>query len=130
MIITRILACLLQRPQDDGLIQAVKIAGGLIQKQQRRLMEKSPGKSQSLALSARQGIAQLSDRRIISLGEGGDKVMYRRLAACLLQLCLGGIQFGDSQIVGDGIVKQVGFLGDIAFHTAEILGIDLLNRAI
>ena len=78
-------------------------------------MEKSPGKSQSLALSARQGIAQFSDRRIISLGEGGDKVMDRCLAACLLQLCLGGIQPGDSQIVGDGIVKQVGFLGDIAF---------------
>ena len=51
--------------------------------------------------------------------------MHRRFAAGFLDLGIGGIQAGNAQIVADGIVEKVGLLGDIAFHPAQVGGIDL-----
>ena len=93
-------------------------------------MEEGPRQAQALAFPAREGIPQLAHGGIIALGQAHDEVVNRRLAAGLLDLGIGGVPFGDAQIAADGIVEEDGFLGDIAFHPAQVLGVDLIDGPI
>ena len=50
------------------------------------------------------------------------------LSAGLFQFLLRGIRLRDSQVVGDGIVEQLGILSNERFHITEIVRIDLADR--
>ena len=47
-----LIAGLTERFQDDAFVQGIQIAGGLIEKQEGRIVEKSPGNADSLLFSA------------------------------------------------------------------------------
>ena len=47
-----LIAGLTERFQDNALIQGIQIAGGLIEEQEGRIMEKSPGNADPLLFSA------------------------------------------------------------------------------
>ena len=45
--------------QDLGLVEGVQVARGLVQQEQRRVVQEGPGQPQALPLAAGEGIAQL-----------------------------------------------------------------------
>ena len=55
--------------EDDRLIQAVEITGGLVQQHQRGIMEKGTGQPQTLTFTAGKGISKLPNGGVISLGQ-------------------------------------------------------------
>ena len=59
----------LERFQDDGFVEAVEIAGRLVQEEERRVVQKRAGQSEPLAFAAGQCIAEFADRRIVSFRE-------------------------------------------------------------
>ena len=67
------------RDRNNALVQAIQIAGGLVQQQKLRVVQEGPGKPQPLPLPAGERISQLPHRRVIPLGQGQDKFVYRSL---------------------------------------------------
>ena len=78
-----VLALLIQRLQDNSLIEAVQIAGGLIQKDEVRIVKEGTGKANALTLAGRKGISELTDLGLIPVRQRHDKVVDRSLAAGL-----------------------------------------------
>ena len=52
----------MQRPENNALVQAIQIAGGLVQQQKRRVVQECPGQPQPLPLPAGERISQLPHR--------------------------------------------------------------------
>ena len=122
-------ALLMEGFQDHGLVEAVQVGGGLVQEQEGGVVEKGPGQAQPLPLPAGEGVPQLADLRIVALGEAHDEVVDRRLFAGGGDLLVGGVQPGKAEVAADGVVEQVGLLGDEALHVPEIGRVDLLHAS-
>ena len=90
-------------------------------------MQERPGKPQPLPLPAGERISQLPHRRVIPLGQGQDKFVYRSLFAGSLQLGLRRIPLRNAQVAGDAVAEEVRFLRHKAFHTPQISGVHLPN---
>ena len=64
-----------QRFKDDAFVQSIQITGRLIEEEERRIVQKCAGKSDTLLFSARKGIPKLPDRRMIAIRKGYYKVV-------------------------------------------------------
>ena len=76
------------------------------------VLEQHAGDGQPLLLAARQAVAPLADDGVVALGQGGDEVVDARRPARVDQLVVGGVGPGVAQVGADGVVEQVGVLGD------------------
>ena len=88
-------------------------------------MEEGTGQPQPLPFAAGQGVPQFSHRGIVPLGQGEDEVVDGGLLAGLFHLLPGGVGAGNENIFQNGVVEQVGVLGHIPLHGAQIGGIDV-----
>ena len=104
-------ARLAQGTEDHRLVQAVQIAGRLIQQQEGCVMEEGPSQPQPLPFPAGEGVSQLSHLGVVALGQGHDEVVDGGLPAGIFDLGISGIQLGNAQIIADAVVEQVGSAG-------------------
>ena len=65
----------LQRHLHLRLALGVERAGGLVEQQDRRVLQEGPGDRDALALAARQPQARLADRGVVALGQGHDELV-------------------------------------------------------
>ena len=110
--------------EDHSFIEAVQIGSGFIQQHKGRIVQEGSCQTQPLPLAAGKGVTQLTNLRIIAFGKAHNEVMNGSLFAGSDDLIVGSIQFGEAQIVTDGIVEQVGFLRHKAFHISQVGCID------
>ena len=82
---------------DRLLGAAVERAGGLVEHQDRRVLEQGPGDRHALLFAARQLEAALADHRFIAFGQSGDEVVDRRAARRALDLRSGPRRRGHSR---------------------------------
>ena len=119
---------LAERPQYDSLVETVKIARRLVEKHERRVMQKRPRETYPLSLAARERVAQLSDRRVVALRQGHDEIVDRRLFAGVLDLLVRRVELRYLQVVSDAVVEKMRLLRDKALHPAKVGGVDLFDR--
>ena len=99
-------ALLVKRPQHLAFVERVEVARGLVQEQERCVVEKRAGKTQTLPLARGERPAKLAHHGVVALGQALDEVVYRGLTACLLELRLRCRGLGDEQVVADGVVEE------------------------
>ena len=105
--------------EDDPFVQAVQIGGRLVQQEKGCIVQEGTSHTDALTLTAGECTAQLAHRGIISLGQAVDKAIQRGLSAGSLHLGTSGITPGDPDVVFNGIVKQLRFLGHKTFLGAQ-----------
>ena len=79
----------IERLLDQPLRLVVERARGLVEEQDRRVLEDGPGDRHALALAARQAHPAVADDRVVALGQGADEVVG-----------VGGPGGGDHLVVG------------------------------
>ncbi len=109
------LAELLQGALYQKLRLVVQRAGGLIQQQDGRILQKDPGDGQALLLPAGQLHPPLAHMGVIALRQRHDKLMGARLLGGLLHLLQGGAGLAVNDVVKDGAGEQV----DLLLHGAD-----------
>ena len=90
-------------------------------------MQEGPRQPQPLPLPAGESVSQLAHRGIVTLRQRHNEIMHRRFLTGGLDFLVGGVQFGDPQVVFDAVVKQMGFLGDKTFHVPKICRVNIRN---
>ena len=93
---------------------AIQAAGGLIQHEYARILEDDARQGNTLFFTTAQAITALADDGVILVGQPGDEIVNVGCPCSMFQFRLGGIQPGIEKIGTDGIVKQIGLLGDHA----------------
>ena len=112
-----------QRLLHERLVLGVEVAGGLVEDDDRRVLQQHPGDGQPLLLAARQAVAPLADDRVVALGQAGDHVVDLGGPAGRLQLGVGGVRPGVAEVGADRVVEQVRVLADHADGRAQaVLG--------
>ena len=117
-------ALLVQRFQDDRLVQAVEIARRLVKEHQRRVVQKCAGESEALALAARKRVAQLADRRVVALRQRHDEFVHGGLFAGRDDLVVRRVELRDAEVIFDAVVEEMRLLCDEALHLAQIPRVD------
>ena len=112
-------ALLVQRFQDDRLVQAVEIARRLVKEHQRRVVQKRAGESEALALAAR--------KRVVALRQRHDEVVHGGLFAGRDDLVVRRIELCDAEVIFDAVVEKMRLLRDEALHLAQIPRVDAGN---
>ena len=112
-------ALLVQRFQDDRLVQAVEIARRLVKEHQRRVVQKRAGESEALALAAR--------KRVVALRQRHDEVVHGGLFAGRDDLVVRRIELCDAEVIFDAVVEEMRLLRDEALHLAQIPRVDAGN---
>ena len=112
-------ALLVQRFQDDRLVQAVEIARRLVKEHQRRVVQKRAGESEALALAAR--------KRVVALRQRHDEVVHGGLFAGRDDLVVRRIELCDAEVIFDAVVEKMRLLRDEALHLAQIPRVDSGN---
>ena len=107
------LLLLRKRLQDDTLVDAVHVAGGLVKKDQFTARKERAGKTDPLLFPGGKVIAKRSYASLISIGKRHDEIMDGGKTASGNQFFLGRIMFGDTQVILNGFVKEIGHL---AYH--------------
>ena len=112
-------ALLVQRFQDDRLVQAVEIARRLVKEHQRRVVQKRAGESEALALAAQ--------KRVVALRQRHDEVVHGGLFAGRDDLVVRRIELCDAEVIFDAVVEKMRLLRDEALHLAQIPRVDAGN---
>ena len=120
-------ALLVQRFQDDRLVQAVEIARRLVKEHQRRVVQKRAGESEALAFAARKRVAQLADRRVVALRQRHDEFVHGGLFAGRDDLVVRRVELCDAEVIFDAVVEEMRLLRDEALHLAQIPRVDAGN---
>ncbi len=114
---------LVQSGLHRGLVLGVEVAGGLVEDDDAGVLEQHAGDGQALLLAARQPVAPLADQGVEPVGQGGDDVPDAGGPAGLLQLVVGDVGPGVTQVGAHGLVEEVRVLGDHADGPAQgVLG--------
>ena len=92
----------------------VECRRGLIQNQNRRILQNGSCNTDSLPLASRQLASTVADVGLITLGHLHDEVVRIGYACCMLHLFGRGILFAESDVVEVGIVEEGCFLMDVA----------------
>ena len=118
------------------LVLRVNIGRGLVQNDDRRILEHGPGDGEPLAFSAGDRGAALTDDGIVAVRQGRDKVMAPGRLCRGHHLLMGGVRLAELDVVLNAVVEQVHALKDhteIAHQTIQriVLHIDAaqLDRA-
>ena len=125
LVLARSLHCF----EDDALVEAVEVGGGLVQQEEGRIVEEGARHADALAFAAGKRTAQLADRGLIPLGQAADETIQCRFFAGGFHFRVGGVPLGDLDVVLDGVVEQLGLLRHKALLPAEGGGVDLPDVA-
>lgn len=119
--------CIVQCLQNDTFVDAVQIAGRLIQKHERRIRKKGARQTDALLFAAGKRIPQFADTGFVAMGQGGNKIvdgcLFRRRNDFLVRCA----QLRNADVVADGIVEQVRFLRAVAFVFAQGFCVDFCD---
>ena len=102
-------------------------AGGVVEDEDLRLLEKGAGDAQSLLLAAGDVGAALLDMCLISLGEGFNKIICLRQFAGFNQLLVRGVFVAPAQVLGDGAGEEQVFLQHHGHGVSERVGVVLAH---
>ena len=102
----------LQGLLNEGLALAVEIAGGFVQYQDARIFENDPGNGNPLLFTPAQAVASLTHHRVVAIRQAGDEMVDIGRLAGRLNVGLGGVGLGIEQVGLQGVVEEIGFLGD------------------
>ena len=69
----------------------------------------------------------VTDLRVVSVGERGDKIVRVGHAGCLLDLFLGRVGISVADVLCDRCGKQRRFLADITNQAPEMTDVDILD---
>jgi hypothetical protein len=84
---------------DEPLALGVQIAGGLVQDEDRRVLENGTGDGDALPLTSRQLDAPLADDRIVAVRQTLDELVGMGAPGSGLDLILGGARAGISNVL-------------------------------
>ncbi len=118
----------LQRALDGRLGLVVHGTGGLVQHQDRRVLEQRPGQREALALAAGEAHAALAHRGVEPLGQRLDEVPGLGGARRLDDLGLGGVRLAVGDVVAHRALEQVDVLADQADGPAQRGQLELADR--
>ena len=107
------------------LALVVEGACGLVQYENRRILEEDAGNGDALLLAAREARAALPHLRLVAIGQGKRKLVHARSAARLGDLGRRGIGLSVGDVFRDGSIKEV----DVLLHEANRLAQALLGHA-
>ncbi len=96
----------LHRPRDPRLGRRVERAGGLVEDQDRRVLQQGAGDRQALPLTAGEGRAALADDGVVALRLTDDELVRVGQAAGALDLLVGRLRPADPQVLADRAVEQ------------------------
>src|SRR5699024_4862369 len=105
-------------------------AGGVVQDQNFRLVQKSAGDAQALLLAAGYIGSALLDPGVISIRKTVDELIRTGLAAGFLTSLQGGILLSPAQVIQDGAGEEDIFLQNYAHlipKGLQIIGADVLS---
>ena len=87
-------------------------------------MKKSTGNADSLFLAAGEGVSEFAYFCVVTFWKAYDEVVDGRFAGGFHDLLSCCVWLSDRDVVGYGIMEQVGLLRYVAFHVAEMAGGD------
>ena len=90
------------------------MGGRLVEHDDRRVLQQQPGDRQALLLAAGQAVAAIADDGVETVGQLRDEVPDLRGTQRLDEFVVGGVGLGVEQVGPQGVVEQVGVLGDHA----------------
>ena len=111
----------------DAFGFGVQRGGGLVQDQDRRVLEDGAGDGQALALSAGELGPAVADVRVVALGLLHDEVMGVGDLRGGDDLLPGGSFHAEGDVVENGVVEQDRILVHIAHQGAEVLDPQVLD---
>ena len=99
--------------EDAGFVVGIEGVGGFVQDKERRLAKERAGDGEALALAAGEQDAAVAGDGVESAGEvvdegGGGEVQGA------LEVFGGGVGAGPEEVFADGLVKEDGFLANVA----------------
>ena len=95
-------------------ILGVNVCGRLVQDDDWRIFHDGSGDGETLLFSAGEGCAALTDDGIVPVGQAHDKIMAAGFFCRLDDLFHGSVLLAETDIVGDGILKEIHILKDKA----------------
>ena len=104
-----------------------KLAGGLVQQDDGRILEEGARNGNALALAARKRVALLADRRVVALRQRHDEFVHSGLFAGRDDLVVRRIELCDAEVIFDAVVEEMRLLRDEALHLAQIPRVDAGN---
>ena len=84
-------------------------------------MKESAGDANSLFFATREGVSEFAYFCVVAFGKVHDEVVDGRFAGGFHDLLARRARLADCDVVGYGIMEQVGLLCHVAFHVAEML---------
>ena len=84
-------------------------------------MKESAGDANSLFFATGEGVSEFAYFCVIAFGKVHDEVVDGRFAGGFHDLLARRARLADCDVVGYGIMEQVGLLCHVAFHVAEML---------
>jgi hypothetical protein len=105
----------------------VERGGGLVEDQDRRVLEDGAGDGDALLLAAGELEAALADHRVIAARQGGDEVVDAGGAGGGLDLAACGAVAPIGDVVADGVVEQHRVLGHHADGGAQRVLVDIAD---
>lgn len=84
-------------------------------------MKESAGDADSLFFATREGVSEFACFCVVAFGKAHDEVVDGRFAGGFHDLLARRARLADCDVVGYGIMEQVGLLCHVAFHVAEML---------
>ncbi len=110
---------LTQSTLDRCLRLGVEVGGGLVEHDDVGCLEHQAGQGHPLLLASREPVAALADHRVEPVGQIGHDVTDLGLLHGPEHLGLAGLGSGVDEVGPQGVVEEVGVLGDHAHHVAE-----------
>jgi hypothetical protein len=112
---------------DEHFGFGIELGSGLVENQNRSILEQCAGDGEALALAAGEALAAVADLRLIALGKLGDEIVGQRGLGSGNHARFGQVGAAVAQIVPDRIVEEDGFLGDDGHLFAEGAQGDVAN---
>ena len=109
------------RRVDLALGLHVEVGRGLVEDQDRRVLEQRPRDGEALALAAGDLGAHLADRRLVAVRQAVDPGLEIRAPRRLVDLGLGRVRLAHADVVADGGVEDVVALGHDRHEVPQLL---------
>ena len=101
--------------------------GRLIENQHRRVGDRRTGDGKELALALGEVCAVSMQHGLVAVRETADEAVGVGQFCRRLHLFIGGIQFAEADVIGDGAGEQIGLLQDNAEGPAQVRLFDLVD---
>ena len=97
----------------------VQCAGRLVEHQDGRVAQYCPRDGETLLLTAGEPVSAFADEGVVAVVECGDEIVDLRDLCGVLDFGVGGLGFGEAQVLANRRMKQVGLLRDDADEVCD-----------